>query len=193
MLAVLLPLPPKLLWAFLSVSRDAYRQESLWGICQVIGMHTLPWLGNAKCFSKVAAPIYILPQQWLDAHVPPTLTDSRSWAHSVLHGSVAKQSWLLSFKEALPHLPLTIGIPPLKDHPQMTWGVLKAIGSLVALSLGSPDFRGSSKGKNWFESQSSKLHLIRFVHLSAAMSLQGQHLISPLWLLLCILNNHLNS
>ena len=63
MLAVLSPLPTWLLWIFLSMSQGAHGQEWLWGICfwvdcWVVGMHTLPWLGNAKCFSKVAVPIY---------------------------------------------------------------------------------------------------------------------------------------
>ena len=47
----------------LSVSQGAHGQEWLrgtcfWVDCWVVGMHTLPWLGNAKCFSKVAIPVY---------------------------------------------------------------------------------------------------------------------------------------
>ena len=114
MLAVLSSLPTRLLWTFLSMSQGAHGQEWLWGICfwvdcWVVGRHTLPWLGNAECFSKVAVPIYTLlvvteflcclhPHQHLDLDM-----FSFEWP-------CGQGQWSLIFKGALPHLPLNITI-----------------------------------------------------------------------------------
>lgn len=62
-----------------------------WG-CWLIGMHLLPPLDDAKRFSKGAAPVYTPGSRGWALPLLASLTDTWSWARSVLNGAVAKQS-----------------------------------------------------------------------------------------------------
>lgn len=166
-----------------------------WGHTPLMGMlghrnAPILLLDDAKRFPK-----WLCQFKLLSARVAYLLTDTPSWARSALNGSVAKQSWPLTFEDALP--PLIIKYQHSyfsKWSPQRDSGgsCNKATVSLVAFLSGFYwiwNFQWGDK-PIWL-SQSWELHLIRCAHMSAGAFPEGQHPISLPGFSLCLLNNQL--